>query len=307
MAQLPPRTPWNLLQVFAAVMETGSFTKAAELLRVSQPTVSRSIGSLEETLGVSLFIRTARGLSSTPTSLELLDYVRKMEDAADGLLRTASGQTTNLSGTVRISSSESLAMTILPPLLTQFSREEAEIDIEVVVSNTADNLLKREADIALRNFAPQQKDLVAKKIGTILLGMFASNDYLARMDTEPTPATLHLFDLIGADSTDRILRRLKELGVPITRENFRMRSDSEALQWEMIRNGAGIGFAPFLWATGRSDIVELSDETTRPTTELWLVCHEELRTSPKLRRVFDFLAEGLKRAINDHNPKSSER
>ena len=171
---------WSLLQSFIAVAGKGSLSAAARALGGSQPTMGRHIGALESELGVRLFERTACGLELTPTGLELLDHARRMDAAANHLSLAAEGRAEAVAGTIRITASEIVATYILPEILTALRRAEPEIEIELVASDRSENLLQREADIAVRMYRPPQADVFTRKVGDLKLGIFAAESYVAR-------------------------------------------------------------------------------------------------------------------------------
>ncbi len=286
-------TDWSLMQSFAAVVDAGSLSAAARKTGGSQPTMSRHIIALEQSLGVRLFDRTGGGLVLTSTGVTLYEDAKIMALAASRIAMSAAGQSEAIAGTIRISASETMATWVLPDILARFHLIEPDVDIELVSSDQTDNLLMREADIAVRMFQPAQAELIAKKVGAIKLGMFASKDYLAR---NGTPASFEDFaghSVISGDISTEILYGFRAAGIPATRDYFAFRCDSRIVQWQMVVAGFGIGFIQTDIGKRHPDIVQLFPQAPLGELPIWLTSHAELRTSRRVRRVFDFLADEL--------------
>lgn len=285
---------WTLVRSFLAALDQGSLLGAARVLRTSQPTVGRHIAELEKQWGVVLFERTGRGLVPTTTALQLSHAARSMESGALALSRTLSGSHAESTGTVRLTASVPVAVQLLPPLLADMRQALPGIQVELVSSNQVSNLLRREADIAVRMVRPEQSTLVAKKVGEVNLGVFAHRSYLARKNPLRKPEDLLCLDLIGADTDTAILQGFAALGFPISREAFALRSDDLIVQWRAVQAGLGVGFLAEYMVRGDPDIVRiLPGQLKISPLPMWLAVHREIRTNPRIRAVFDFLAEGL--------------
>ncbi|MCF6329838.1 MAG: LysR family transcriptional regulator [Henriciella sp.] len=284
---------WTYLQSFAAVADQGSLSAAARTLGGSQPTMSRHISALEAELGLRLFDRTGGGLVLTPTGVDLLQHARQMAEAASHLSLAATGRSQAIAGTVRVTASESMAVNVLPPILTALRRAEPEIDIELVASDQTDNLLLREADIAVRMYRPTQADMITRKVGTVETGMFASQDYLTRRGYPSDAADLAEHDLIGHDRSDQIIAGFRELGFDVGRDFFSFRCDNQEVTWRMVVAGYGIGFNRLDIGRAEPSVVRLFEEIEMPQLPIWLTAHAELKTSARVRRVYDFLAAEL--------------
>ena len=298
MIKTPSRDfDWSLARTFLAALESGSLLGAAKRLGSSQPTVGRQISELESQLGVALFERTGRGLVPTPSALQLAVSAQAMEAAALQLARSGSGSQKQVSGTVRVTASQPVACYLLPPILSDMRRALPEIQVELESSNLVSNLLRREADIAVRMVRPDQATLVAKKVGAVKVGTYASRDYLARRGTPKQPMDLIGHDLIGYDKGEDIIRGFRAFGQSIDREAFAFRTDDLILQWQAARAGLGIGFfATYLCRTD-PDVLSILPTLALPELPMWLTVHREIRTSQRIRTVFDFLAAALPRVI----------
>lgn len=285
---------WNLVRSFLAALDQGSLLGASRVLLTSQPTVGRHIVELESQLGVVLFERTGRGLVPTATALQLAESAREMETGALQLAQTLTGAQTQTAGTVRITASVPVAVKLLPPLLTQMRQALPDIQVELVSSNQVSNLLRREADIAIRMVRPDQNTLIAKKIGDVALGAYAHKAYLARRGTPRKPTDLLIHDLIGSDADTSILQGFQAMGYPVSREIFALRSDDFIVQWAALQAGYGIGFVADYMRRDQPEVVHvLSGQLKIPPLPMWLAVHREIRTNRRIRAVYDYLASAL--------------
>lgn len=293
-----PEFDWRLIRSFLAVLDRGSLLGAARALHASQPTVGRHVADLESQLGVVLFERTGRGLVPTTTALQLAQSARAMEEGARDLARTLSGAQAQTRGTVRITASVPVAVNLLPPLLAQMRQQLPEIQVELVSSNLVSNLLRREADIAVRMVRPEQGTLVARKVGEVALGAFAHSSYLARRGTPRNGAELFTHDLIGGDTDLTILQGFAAMGYAMERDAFALRTDDLMAQWQAVRAGLGVGFiASYLARTDPDVVPVLSGQLNVPALPMWLAVHREIRTSRRIRAVYDFLVASLPHVI----------
>ena len=288
---------WRLIPSFLAALDRGSLLGAARALGSTQPTIGRHIGELESQLGVVLFERTGRGLLPTGMALRLADSARAMEGSANELARSCSGAQSGRAGTVRISASQPVACFVLPPVLAQMRLALPEIQVELVASNEVSNLLRREADIALRMVQPDQASLVAKRIGKVTLGAYAHRDYLRRRGTPRRMEDLLAHELVGSDRDEAMLRGFANFGFPVSRDAFAFRTDDLIAYWEAVRSGLGVGFLADYLARMDNQLVALLPMIKIPPLPIWLTVHREIRTSPRIRAVYDFLANAVPRAL----------
>lgn len=285
---------WALLRSFLAVVETGSLSSAASRLSTSQPTLSRHIRELELTIGISLFTRSARGLEPTEAALGLIDDAHAMGEAAQALTLKAQGRSQQLTGTVRITASVIVANLLLPPILAGLRQAEPNIQIEIVASDLSQNLLRRDADIALRMFDPPQGALIARKLGDAPLGLFGQTGYFARRGSVNTVQDLLEHDVIGFDRSDLIIRSYATSGLSVTRENFPIRCDDQMVYWNLLLAGAGLGVAQTLVASRHPELKRVDVGMRVPSLPFWLVMHEDVRGNARIRRVADYLSATLK-------------
>jgi DNA-binding transcriptional LysR family regulator len=289
---------WRLVRSFLAALDRGSLLGAARTLRSTQPTVGRHVAELEAQLGVLLFERTGRGLLPTPMALRLAESARAMETAADQLARSVSGAEAGVSGSVRITASQPVACVLMPPVLAQMRQALPEIQVELVSSNEVSNLLRREADIALRMVRPTQASLVARRIGAVPLGAYAHRDYLKRRGTPRKLVDLLQHELIGGDRDQAILRGFAAFGHPVTPQAFALRTDDLMAGWEAVRAGLGVGFiADFVARTDPAVMALPLPMLKIPPLPVWLTVHREIRTSKRIRAVYDFLTQAVPDAL----------
>lgn len=285
---------WNHLRAFVSVTEHGSLSRAAKALTLSQPTIGRYISALESDLGVQLFERTGSGLALTSTGTDLLAFAQTMTEAADRVSLAAAGHAESIKGTIRITASEIVAMYVLPDILTALHKAEPEIEIELVASNQTENLLQREADIAIRMYRPTQSDIIARKLGNLQLGMFAAYSYLEERGQPRTYSDLLEHDVIGYDRDEQIIRGLRAAGLDVERSFFKFRCDNQIIHWRMVVAGFGIGFNQLNVGSAEPLTQQIFSDVPLPSLPVWLTCHTELKTSRRVRRVYDFLAENIK-------------
>jgi len=288
---------WNLVRSFLAALDHGSLLGAARALGASQPTLGRRIAELEAQLGTVLFERTGRGLLPTPMALRLAEAARAMEGSAHQLARGASGADQDGGGTVRLSASQPVACFLLPPLLAQMRLALPDVQVELVASNAVSNLLRREADIALRMVQPDQASLVARRIAKVTLGAYAHRDYLRRRGTPRQPLDLLAHELVGSDRNEDILKGAAAFGVPLTREHFAFRTDDLIAYWGAVRAGLGVGFVADYLAATDPQVVPLLPMLKIPPLPIWLTVHREIRASRRIRAVYDFLAQALPKVL----------
>ena len=284
---------WQLIPSFLAAHQHGSLLGAARTLGISQPTVGRHVSMLEAQLGAPLFERTGRGLIATPAAMRLAQAARAMEVGAQTLMRNAQQSQTSLSGTVRISASQPMGCWVLPNLLLKLRAEQPSIQIELVVSNAISDLLRREADIAIRLVRPTQPSLVARRIGHVQVVVCAYRAYLKRKGVPQEPSDLLDHELIGEDRATEIRRGFAAMGLQVGAEQFALRTDDLIAYWAAVRAGLGIGFVAAYLLRGDPQVVAVLPNLPLPALPVWLVVHREIRSSRRIRAVVDFLAREL--------------
>lgn len=285
---------WSILRDFIAVAETGGLSQAARRLRVSQPTLSRRIAQLEAQLKAQLFQRTPRGLLLTDAGESVLAGARRVEEEALAIERQADAAQQTLTGTVRISVTEGLGALWLPKRLAAFHAKYPGVCLEVLVDNRAANLMRREADIAIRMFRPDQPDLIARQVGEIVMGLYGSRDYLAQHGTPTTVLHLKNHYLVGFDESmsqrNKAVERLERCFTP---EKIVHRSSSFIGQLSATQAGIGLGVHDCFLADANPDLQRIMPDQFDHRMEIWLVTHADMRRSARIRAVYDFLAAEL--------------
>lgn len=284
---------WNRARAFLVTAEEGSLSAAARALGMTQPTLGRQVTALERELGTVLFERAGQGLLLTPSGLELLEHVRAMGNAANQVSLTASGQTQDIEGSVCISASEVYAAYVLPAIIAKLRQLEPKIQIEIIASNETSDLRRREADIALRNFEPSQPDLIAKKVKEVSARFYAAKKYLDQAGHPQSIEDFQKLDFIGFDNPATLINYLKNLDLMLSKSNFPLVTASYITHWELVKQGLGIGIMPE--EIGDAEPLVQQALPTFPPIKfpIWLTTHRELRTSRRVRIVFDLLAEEL--------------
>jgi DNA-binding transcriptional LysR family regulator len=289
---------WDELRSFQAVLRDRSLSGAARRLGMTQPTLGRHIESLEEALGVALFTRSPRGLTPTGAALSIASYVDDMAAASAALVRAASHEIAPDQGVVRVTASEVIGCEVLPPLLASFRAANPGVVIELALNNRNEDLSRRDADIAVRMVRPTQNNLVAQRIGETRIGLFAHRSYLDAFGAPTNPEDLKAHRLIGYDQDDRSFRAAGALDTRILWEGFGFRCDSDLAQLAALRAGVGIGGCQENIAKRDPDLLRLLADSVALSLEVWLVMHEDVRATPRIRLLFDHLARGLTEFVN---------
>lgn len=285
---------WELCRSFLVVMRTGSLSAAARRLRLTQPTLSRHIAELEAALGAGpLFTRSPQGLAPSDTARSMEAHALTMEAAAAAMVRAASGAPHEISGVVRIAASEVIGSEVLPAMLRDLRAKHPGLAFEVVLSNQSADLLRREADIAIRMVRPKQVALVAKKIGDVMLGLFAHPEYLAAHGRPKSLDDLKRHAIVGYDREAGGATVIRDMSKAFTPALFAYRTDDQVAQLAAIRAGVGIGVCQVALAKREPRLTRLFAKEAAFRIETWLTMHEDLRASARMRAVFDHLAAAL--------------
>jgi len=292
---------WNRAKSFLVAVDEGSYSAAAKALGVSQPTIGRQIGELEQELEVALFERAGRGLVLTPHGHQLVRHVKAMADAAGQLTMASSGHAQSLLGTVRISVSEVVGALVLPEIVKRLHESEPGIELEILATMEESDLLRREADIAVRLYRPEQPDLIAKKVAGTTFYPYATPDYIKRSGLDRANTSLSDAEFIGSDDNSILTEVLKEQGHPVTAKNFPVRTNSRLTQWELTKSGVGIGIMSREVGDNEPSVVRVSSGFAPISVDMWLVVHRELRTNLRIKYVFDFLHHQLRLVLTNNS------
>lgn len=285
---------WDHYRSFLGVLREGSLSGAARSLGLTQPTLARHVDQLEQALGgARLFTRSPQGLSPTSAALRLAPHATAMEASAEALVRSAVGDEAELTGVVRIAASDVIGAEVLPAVLRDLRAAHPGLIVELVLSNATSDLLRREADIAVRMARPTQKALVARRAGDVELGLHAHLDYLAARGTPASISELAEFDIIGFDRDRAAANLVARSGLPLDRERFGIRVDNQIAQLAAIRAGCGIGICQVGVARREPRLVRLLPEDVAIPLESWIVMHEDLRGDRRMRVAFDHLYDAM--------------
>lgn len=284
---------WEWYRSFLQVLETGSLSAAARALGLTQPTVGRHIDSLETALGLKLFTRSYDGYAATDAAQELRPYAAGLAATAAALRRAASGQAAGVRGVVRVTASEVIGVEVLPPILAALRERYPQLTLELMLSNQADDLLHRAADIAVRMFRPAQDALLARHVGGVELGLHAHERYLARHGVPQSLQELQSHTLIGFDRENAFIRRMQRDYQAFAREDLAFRADSDLAQLAAIRAGYGIGFCQVRLAARERHLVRVLPQQFTLNLDTWIAMHADLRGSARCAATFTALAEGL--------------
>lgn len=284
---------WELYRTFLGVLREGSLSGAARVLGIAQPTVGRHVAALEAALGLALFTRSQTGLLPTEAALALQPHAQAIESTALALERVAASYGDGVRGVVRVTASEVIGVEVLPAAVEALRRDYPDLKVELVLSNEVQDLLRHEADVAVRMTRPNQEQLVARRIGSIELGLHAHADYLARHGTPSNLDELGGHTLIGYDRFSPFVRASVKKWHQFGRDRLALRTDSDVAQLALIRAGAGIGICQAALARRSPGLVRLLPEAFSMPLETWVTMHEDLRDSPRCRVTFDALVEAL--------------
>lgn len=284
---------WELYRSYLGVLEERSLSGAARAMGMAQPTVGRHVDALEKALGVVLFTRSQTGLLPTEAALALQPFAQTMRNAAAALKRAAESQGSGIQGTVRVTASDVIGQEVLPPILAQLQDAHPDLTVELVLTSRVQDLLQREADIAVRMAQPKQEQLIARHIGAVPLGLHAHKDYLRKHGTPASLADLAQHALIGFDKETPFVRAARKNFPLWNRDNFAVRTDSDMAQMALIRAGCGIGVCQVNLAARDPNLVQVLPGSIPLALETWLTMHEDLRHNPRCKVTFDALLKGL--------------
>ncbi|TCT04992.1 LysR family transcriptional regulator [Aquabacter spiritensis] len=286
-------TDWERQRAFLAVLREGSLSGAARALGTAQPTVRRRIEELERHLGVALFTRSPAGLTPTALARDLAAPAEAMASAAAAFARAASAEAGSTGGTVRITASEVIGMEVLPPILAETRAAHPGLVFELALTNRSEDLLRREADIAVRMVRPAQEALVARRVGTVTLGLHGHKRLLDAWGRPATLSEARAMPLVGFETETVGVRAVKAMsGIDLRREDFVFRSDSDLAQLAAIRAGLGLGICQ-IGLAARDPMLERVVPDVAFDLETFVVTHEDLRDVRRVHLVFDALVAGL--------------
>ena len=282
---------WNRAKAFLVTAEKGSYSAAAKALNLTQSTLGRQVQALEEELGVVLFERVGRGIQITPIGLDLFEYVKSMAEGASKISMAAMGQSEDLEGIVTITASEANSAFLLAPVIKKIRKLAPGIKIEIVAKNDSADLRKREADIAVRNFQPNQPDLIMKQVSDATANFYATKDFLKKHGPFKSIKDLSSADFVSVGDLAGLIQGLKDYGLNLTKDNFPILTESHFVHWSLVKEGHGIGIMPNEVGDKEKSVHRVLKSFKGINFSTWIVSHRELRTNRKIRFVFDQLIE----------------
>jgi DNA-binding transcriptional LysR family regulator len=291
---------WELYRSFLGVLNHGSLSGAARALGVAQPTIGRHVATLEKSLGLALFTRSQTGFVPTDAGQSLRMYAESLQSTVAALERAAMSQGSGVSGSVRITASDVIGVEVLPSIVARLREQHPDLAVELALTDRVQDLVRREADIAVRMMRPRQELLVARRVGQIMLGLHAHQNYLSRRGTPKSLADLANHALIGFDEITAFIRDAGKKFSVWRREAFSIRTDNSLAQLALIRSGAGIGVCQTAIARRDHQIVRILPKQFALSLETWITMHKDLRNSPRCRVTFDALVEGLEQYVNSN-------
>lgn len=294
--QALPSLDWDDIRFFLAANRAGSLASAARYLKVSVATVGRRLDRLEEAVGHRLFHRHAAGLSLTDRAEGLLEHAESVGECVNAFERTAAGTVDGLDGVVSICCLESIAAGMLAPKMAEFRKKYPRIQLTIESGWRITPLSARRTDIAVRVNRPNEERVVARRVGTVRYGVYATKAYL---DEHGYPED-DLQDLSAYDAVvhEPRLGTIPEVVWFESREKpprFALRLTSLVGIYEAVRGGIGLGILPNHFPV--QDLVQLAGEDQLPDRDLWLAIHEDLADSPRIRASADFCVEAIQAAV----------
>ena len=291
---------WNHVRAFLATVDEGSLSAAARALGQTQPTLSRQIAELEQTLEVVLFERVGRRLVPTPTARDLIEHVRAMGAAASRISLAASGHSQSIEGRVRITGSDVFAAYVLPPVVAELQQRAPKVEIEIVSDNAIQDLQSREADIAIRHIRPTEPELIARALPDEVAHFYAATRYLDQRGRPSSIADLATHDIVSPGNASQFLDYIADLGVEIDPATCRrLTTDDGVVAWNLVRLGLAMTPMADRVAAATPGVERVLANEIQIRFPVWLITHRELHTSPRIRLIFDLLAECLSTQTSD--------
>ncbi len=283
---------WTGARAVLMTAETGSLSAAARALGLTQPTLGRQVAAIEAELGVALFERVGRRLVLTATGRDLLPHLRTMAEGARALALAAAARGAAEDGQVRISASDIYATWVLPPIVARLRTSAPGLRIDLLAANALSDLLRREADIALRHVRPRDPGLIARLLREDRARLYAASDWLDRTGRPGSVADLATYPFVSVADGGEMLDYLRAMGLPLAPDNLVVASSHGPTALMLARSGAGCVVMLDAIAAQVPGVEPVLPEIT-VSVPLWIVAHREVQTSRPVRRVFDHLVAEL--------------
>lgn len=285
---------WDDTRIFLALQREGTLRSAARVAGVDQATVGRRLAALEHALGATLFLRTSDGYVLTSAGESVLRSAEKMEKSANDLVRQAQGTDTRLAGEVKVTTTDTLALGFVIPAIARLHAEHPDVQVNLNTSTQMLNLARREADIAIRNQKPENPDLVARRLARWPVGLYASREYLAQRGEPNDNDAFAGHDLVMFQSHATANLPSTLVGLPIDAGRLAAAVNSSLMLRALIRMGKAIGEVPVPMAERDGLVRVLPDRERAKRYEVWLVTHQDLRHTARVRAMIDKIAESFK-------------
>lgn len=295
MNALSRQPDWNHIRAFLATAEAGSLSAAARELGLTQPTLSRQVAALEEELGVMLFERVGRSLELTGAGVEMLEHTKEMGLAANKISLVATGQSQAIDGEIRITAADVFSAYLLPEVLKDLREVAPDLSIDIIAANDIQDIMRREADIAIRHVRPEQPDLIARLVAEPKAYFYASKSFVQKHGQPKDLKDLENFDFISFGNKKEMIGFMEPLGINLTEKNIRIGSKNGLVAWQLCREGFGVSVMSATVGDSVPEMVRLLPDVEPIVFPTWLVTHRELHTSRRIRLVYDMLAEFLSR------------
>lgn len=288
---------WDDLRYALAIARNGSLAAAARALAVDSSTVFRHLNALEERLGAKVFERLPSGYRPTESGGRLLEAAERMETEAIAIDRELSGRDTRLSGKLRVTSSETLAFRMLTEEIARFREAHPGIEVELTIDNRALDLSRREADVALRATRPREPDLFGRKLADILWAIYELADKAAARSKARGKNPLAGKPFVSWAETAQGIKAARWLSDNIPREAVVYRSSSVLNQLVAAKSGMGLAVLPCYLGDPEDGLMRVTEPIPELTTELWLITHQALKESARVRAFMDMVGEGIRKAL----------
>jgi len=279
---------WDDLRIFLAIVRAGSLAGAARELGVNHSTVFRRLNTFEEDLGVRLFERLASGYALTVAGEEMRASAERVEHEIERLDRRVTGRDLSLSGTLNVTTTDTVAECLLMPHLAKFHAAYPGIQVTLILDNQHINLSKRQADIAVRPTRQPPDTLVGRRIADLAFAPYAAKGYRKK-----NPGDLSDLDWLATDDTLAHLASSKWLKAELPEARIALAANSLLGVLLAARAGMGTALLPCFMGDPDKALVRVAEPVPAAASALWVLTHEDLRHTARVRAFMDFMAEAL--------------
>jgi Transcriptional regulator len=286
---------WDDFKLVKTIADARGMAGAAEKLKVNHSTVFRQLAQVEKTLGMSLFDRHRSGYVLTPAGEEMTALAERMEDEIVDFTRKVVGQGMTPAGELRVTTNDVLMIHLLLPILSQYITTYPQIRLDIVQSNNALSLSKRDADIAIRATDAPPENLIGRRIGGIAWALYGSTEEFRQQETLPSLEETRTMCWVGLGESMNGSKPYHFLAQNVETDRFVLRLNTVLGIADAIENHVGIGVIPCYIGDTRPGLIRLTDPISQLETSLWLLTHADLRNSVRVRSFMDFMGVELSR------------